>query len=85
MSVVYNVEENQLGEPFEGELKTQEFKPLNYIFKVDIFDRTEKLVGTGESKDNKVHFDTKGLQPGTYYLHIYSGKQVLRKQILIQN
>lgn len=83
--VEYDVEENQLREPFDEELKTQEFKPLNYIFKVDIFDRTEKLVGTGESADNKVHLDTKGLKPGTYYLHIYSGKQVLRKQILIEN
>ncbi|WP_439489870.1 hypothetical protein [Algoriphagus sp.] len=42
-------------------------------------------MGTGESIDNKVHLDTKGLQPGTYYLHIYSGKQVFREQILIQN
>ena len=85
LSVEYDVEENPLGEPFDGESQTQEIKPVKIIFKVDIFDRNEKLVATGESKDNKVHFDTKGLQPGTYYLHIYSGKQVLRKQILIQN
>lgn len=83
--VEYDVEENQLGKSFDGESKTQVTKPINFIFKVDIFDRAEKLVGTGESIDNKVNLDTKALQSGTYYLHIYSGKQVLREQILIQN
>lgn len=81
----YDVEENQLGKSFEGESQTQEIKPVKIIFKVDIFDRAEKLVGTGESVNNKVHLDTKGLQPGTYYLHIFSGKEVFREQILIQN
>lgn len=83
--VEYDVEENQIGEPVDGESKNQAIKPIHYIFKVNIYDRAEKLVGSGESKDNKVHLDTKGLQPGTYFLHIYSGKQVLREQILIQN
>lgn len=83
--VEYDGEENQLREPVDGKSQTQQIKPVNYIFKVDIFDRAEKLVGTGESVNNKVHLDTKGLQPGTYFLHIYSGKQVLREQILIQN
>jgi hypothetical protein len=83
--VEYNVEENQLREPILGESPTQQIKPVNTLFKVDIFDRTNKLVGTGESKGNKVYLDTKGFQPGTYYLHIYSGKDVLRQQILIQN
>jgi hypothetical protein len=69
----------------DGESQTQNSKPSIIIFKVDIFDRTEKLVGTGESVENKVYLDTKGLQPGTYYLHIYSGKEVYREQILIQN
>ncbi|WP_439489892.1 T9SS type A sorting domain-containing protein [Algoriphagus sp.] len=83
--VEYDVEENQLWASFDGESQSQAIKPVNILFKVDVFDRTEKLVGTGESIDNKVHLDTKGLQPGTYYLHIYSGKQVFREQILIQN
>lgn len=47
--VEYDVEENQFGEPFDGESQTQVSKPVNSIFKVDIFDRTEKLVRTGES------------------------------------
>jgi hypothetical protein len=42
-------------------------------------------VVTGESLENKVYLDTKGLQPGTYFLHIYSGDQVLREQIIIEN
>lgn len=81
--VEYDVEGNNLSEPFDEESQTQEIKQV--IFKVDIFNRAEKLVGTGESKNNKVHLDTKGLLPGTYFLHIYSGKEVWRKQILIKN
>lgn len=83
--VEYVVEENQIGELSEKESKTLTIKPTSIIFKVDIFDRTEKLVGTAESKDNKVYLDTKGLQPGTYYLHIYSDSQVIKEQILIRN
>ena len=81
--VEYDVEEKNFSEPFDEESQTQEMKPVK--FKVDIFDRTEKLVGSGESKDNKVYLDTKGLLPGTYFLQIYSGKDVWRKQILIKN
>lgn len=83
--VEYNVEKNQLGKPLDGESQTQKNKPSIIIFKVDIFDRTEKLAGTGKSVENKVYLDTKGLQPGTYFLHIYSGDQVLREQIIIEN
>ncbi|SDD72237.1 Por secretion system C-terminal sorting domain-containing protein [Algoriphagus faecimaris] len=83
--VEYDVEKNQLGEPLDGESQTQKNKPAIIIFKVDIFDRTEKLVGTGKSAENKVYLDTKGLQPGTYFLHIYSGDHVLREQIIIEN
>lgn len=83
--VEYDTESNQFGKSFDGESQAQNSKPSIVIFKVDIFDRNEKLVGTGESVENKVYLDTKGLQPGTYYLHIYSGKEVIREQILIQN
>lgn len=83
--VEFDVEENSLKEPMDGELPNQAIKPIYNVFRVEIFDRAEKLVGTGESVNNKVHLDTKGLQPGTYYLHIFSGKEVFREQILIQN
>ncbi|WP_086542141.1 T9SS type A sorting domain-containing protein [Algoriphagus antarcticus] len=83
--VEYDTENNQLGKSFDGESQAQNSKPSIVIFKVDIFDRTEKLVGTGKSIENKVYLDTKGLQPGTYFLHIYSGDQVLREQIIIEN
>lgn len=83
--VEYDTENNQLGKSFDGESQAQNSKPSIVIFKVDIFDRTEKLVVTGKSIENKVYLDTKGLQPGTYFLHIYSGDQVLREQIIIEN
>lgn len=82
--VEYDTEENQFVEPIENKSKTQSIKPVNIIFKVDVFDRTEKLVVTGESINNKVRLDTEGLQSGTYCLHIYSGKEVFREQILIK-
>jgi hypothetical protein len=82
--VEYDSENNQLGKSFGSEAQAQN-KPTIAVFKVDIFDRTEKLVGTGKSMENKVYLDTKGLQPGTYFLHIYSGDQVLREQIIIEN
>ncbi len=83
--VEYDAKNNQLGKLIDSESQTQNSKPSIVIFNVEIFDRTEKLVGTGKSVENKVHLDTKGLQPGTYYLHIYSGDQVLREQIIIEN
>lgn len=83
--VEYDTESNQLGKSFDAESHNQNSKPSIVTFKVDIFDRTEKLVGTGESMENKVYLDTKRLQPGTYYLHIHSGKDVFRKQIIIEN
>lgn len=82
--VEYNSENNQLGKSFGSEAQAQN-KPTIAVFKVDIFDRTEKLVRTGKSVENKVYLDTKGLKPGTYFLHIYSGDQVLREQIIIEN
>lgn len=83
--VEYDTENNQLGKSFDGEAQTQNSKPSIVIFKVEIFDRTEKLVITGKSVENKVYLDTKGLQTGTYFLHIYSGDQVFREQIIIEN
>lgn len=83
--VEYDAKENQLGKFIDGESQTQTSKPSIILFKVDVFDRTEKLVGTGKSVENKVYLDTKGLQPGTYFLHIYSGDQVIREQIIIEN
>jgi hypothetical protein len=61
-----------------GAEKTEE------IFKVEIFDRSEKLVRSSVSKEGKVRFETIGLAPGTYFVHIHLGKEVIREQILIQ-
>ncbi|GMQ27835.1 T9SS type A sorting domain-containing protein [Algoriphagus confluentis] len=71
--------------PQEEQAKPQINKPRMLVFKVDVFDRSEKLVISGESKDNKVHLDTRDLQPGNYFLHIYAGDHVFREQIIIEN
>ncbi|WP_439490001.1 T9SS type A sorting domain-containing protein [Algoriphagus sp.] len=53
-------------------------------FRVEVFDHAEQMVKSGESKEGKVLLDTRGLRPGSYFLHIYYGKEVIREQILIQ-
>lgn len=83
--VEYVSKDNQLGKSLDSESQIQNSKPSLIIFKVDIFDRTEKLLRTGESVENKVYLDTKDLQVGTYFLHIYYGDQVFREQIIIEN
>jgi hypothetical protein len=59
-------------------------RPISLVFRVEVYNRSEKMVLCSESLENKVHLDTKNLEPGTYFLHIISGKEVLRKQILIK-
>lgn len=83
--VEYALNENKFVEPLDGQSQLQTNKPNILVFKVDIFDRNEKQVSTGESKGNKVYLNTKGLQSGTYFLHIYAGDQVFRKQIIVEN
>ncbi|MFC0263297.1 T9SS type A sorting domain-containing protein [Fontibacter flavus] len=83
--VEYDVNDNRALERLDGEPQHKVSKPRTLVFKVNVFDRTEKLVRTGVSKENKVFVDTRGLQTGTYFLHIYAGDQVVRKQIIVKN
>lgn len=83
--VEYDFNDNRALERLDGQPQHQVNKPRALVFKVDVFDRTEKLVRTGESKENKVFVDTRGLQTDTYFLHIYAGDQVVRKQIIVEN
>lgn len=53
-------------------------------FRVMIFNESEQLVKSGETKDGKLRLDTSGLNAGTYYLHIFHGKEIIREQIVIQ-
>ncbi len=82
--------------PSDGELNVEYLDekkdPLNDtyeteidgVFKIEIYNKNEKLVKTADSKNGKVNLETKDLQPGTYFLQIHFGKEVLRKQILIK-
>jgi hypothetical protein len=53
-------------------------------FKIELYDKYQKLVKTGNSKLGKVTLETQDLQPGTYFLHIYFGKEVFTNQIIIK-
>jgi len=54
------------------------------IFNVELYDNQEKLVRRAESRSGKVNLNTNNLQPGTYFLHIHNGKEVLSKQIIVK-
>lgn len=83
--VAYGGNEIKSEVPLQGQSQLQIKKPSVLVFKVNVFDKSEKLVISGESKDNKVHLDTRDLKPGHYFLHIYAGDHVFREQIIIEN
>ena len=75
---------NSLYNTFETEGKSENSHFNEVVFKIELYDKQEKLVRTAESKSGKVNLDTNNLQPGTYFLQIRSGKEVFRKQVLIK-
>jgi hypothetical protein len=54
------------------------------IFKVQIFNKSEQMVKTADTKDGKITLDTSDLDPGTYFLLIFYNKEILREQIIIE-
>jgi len=53
-------------------------------FKVELYDRNQKLVRSGESRNGKIQLNTLGLNPGFYYLQIFEGKEIQTEQIIIR-
>lgn len=53
-------------------------------FKIELFDKDQKLVKTGKSNLGKVTVEALSLKPGTYFLHIYFGKEVFTDQIIVK-
>lgn len=84
INVEYIVEENFQKNSSSIEFGNNYSNQNDQSFKIEIFDRSEKMVKSAISKEGKVHLETNGLIPGTYFLHIYFGKEVRREQILIQ-
>ncbi|WP_114748892.1 T9SS type A sorting domain-containing protein [Pleomorphovibrio marinus] len=42
------------------------------------------MVKTGDPKSGKLTLETNDLDPGTYFIHIHYGKEVLSKQIIVK-
>jgi len=53
-------------------------------FRVELYDKDQKMIKTGNSKLGKVTIETNGLQPGSYFLYIYFGKEVSTQQIIVK-
>lgn len=53
-------------------------------FSVELFDKDQNIVKTSQSVLGKVELITESLQPGTYFLHIHFGKEVIIKQIIVK-
>ncbi|PSL04878.1 T9SS type A sorting domain-containing protein [Cecembia calidifontis] len=84
--------------PSDGELNVEydwsdviksdiEFKDLKAEnlpeFLIEIFDIDQKIVKEEISKSGKIRMETYNFKPGTYFLHIHFGNEILRKQIKI--
>ncbi|PZX52496.1 T9SS type A sorting domain-containing protein [Algoriphagus chordae] len=74
-----NFQSNAESEQLEGEI-THETK----IFRIDILNHEGTIVKSGASKAGKIHLDISTVKRGSYFLHIYYNKEVIREQILIQ-
>ena len=84
LNIEYLGEEGNLTNNTEFDDREKE-KSIEYkIFRVEVLDHAEKVVGSGESKGGKVHLNISGLRPGSYYLHIFYDKEIIREQILVQ-
>jgi len=53
-------------------------------FDAELYDKFIQKVKTGKSKDGKLKIHTNGLIPGIYYLNVFKGNDVLRKQIVVE-
>jgi hypothetical protein len=54
------------------------------VFSVKIYNAYQEMVLEGSSESRKVELDTRDLLPGTYFIHIQSGKDVIREKIFIE-
>jgi len=52
-------------------------------FEVKLYNEYSQIVRIGKSNQNKVKLDVKELPEGMYYIHIRSGTQVIKKQVII--
>jgi hypothetical protein len=55
----------------------------NTTFEANLFNSFQQLVMTGASQNGTVNFNLTYLQNGIYYLHINTGTEIIRKQVMI--
>ncbi|GMQ23588.1 hypothetical protein Aoki45_02700 [Algoriphagus sp. oki45] len=84
-NVEYILSENfGVGHDSESRTETNINNPQEKEFKIELYDKDQTLVKTGNSKFGKVTVETFGLNPGTYFLHIHFGKEVYTDQIIVK-
>jgi hypothetical protein len=54
------------------------------LFQVKIYNKFNKVVKSGKSTDGKVFFDIKELPKDIYFIHIDTGKEIIRKQVIVE-
>jgi hypothetical protein len=85
LNVVYILsEDSKSDQNVDTSKKTTISSPKENDFKIELYDKDQKLVKAGNSKLGKVTLETHDLHSGTYFLHIYFGKEVFTKQIMVK-
>ncbi|MFN3759527.1 MAG: T9SS type A sorting domain-containing protein [Algoriphagus aquaeductus] len=85
LNVVYILSEDSKDDQnVDTSKKTTISSPKENDFKIELYDKDQKLVKAGNSKLGKVTLETHDLHSGTYFLHIYFGKEVITKQIMVK-
>lgn len=85
LNVVYILSEDSKGDQnVDMSKKTKINSPKENEFKIELYDKDQKLVKAGNSKLGKVTLEMHDLHSGTYFLHIYFGKEVITKQIMVK-
>lgn len=80
----YDEDETSQSHILETEGNSGNSHSTEVVFQIELYNKHEELVQSGESKSGKIKLNTNNLQPGTYFLQIRSGKEVFRKQVLIK-
>jgi hypothetical protein len=85
LNVVYILSEDSKGDQnVDTSKKTTISSPKENGFKIELYDKDQKLVKAGNSKLGKVTLETHDLHSGTYFLHIYFENEVFTKQIMVK-
>ncbi|MHA7130251.1 T9SS type A sorting domain-containing protein [Algoriphagus namhaensis] len=68
----------------DGQINQAKNSTSNDSFKVELYDRNQNLVRTGNTSNGKIRLNTYGLKPGIYFLQIQSGEGLQTEQIIVK-